>query len=286
MAFHLASGTLNPTNASILEALRAIEVDARLTLPADLRAAHPGDVVLGRLDVTPSLEGVEPGMWELRRAKARGVHVLNEPGALLAAHDKLMTAIRLGAAGLPHPRTAHVDASSVLPKLRPPFVVKPRFGSWGRDVYRCEDSLQLVACIASLAGRTWFERQGVLVQELVRPRGYDLRVIVAAGQVAGAIERVAADGEWRTNVALGGWRRPTDPPLEARALAIEAAAALGGDLVGVDLLPDEQGGWTVLEINGAVDFTSEYSLDGGDVFAEVARTLAPVQLLEVAGAVS
>ena len=46
------------------------ELDARLTLPADLSAAHPGDVVLGRLDVTPTLEGVEPGMWELRRAKA------------------------------------------------------------------------------------------------------------------------------------------------------------------------------------------------------------------------
>jgi RimK family alpha-L-glutamate ligase len=286
MSFHLVSGTLNPTNASLLEALRSVGVDARLTLPVDLRAAHPGDIVLGRLDVTRNLEGVEPGMWELRRAKARGVHVLNEAGALLAAHDKLTTAIRLAAAGLPHPRTAHVDGGSVIPNLRPPFVVKPRFGSWGRDVYRCEDSLQLVACLASLSERGWFERQGVLVQELVRPRGYDLRVIVAAGQVAGAIERVAADGEWRTNVALGGWRRPTDPPVEARALAIEAAAALGGDLVGVDLLPDEQGGWTVLEVNGAVDFTSEYSLDGFDVFAEVARVLAPAHLLEVAGAVS
>jgi RimK family alpha-L-glutamate ligase len=286
MSFHLVSGTLSPTNASLLEALRADGVEARLTLPADLASVHPGDVVLGRLDVTPNLEGVEPGMWELRRAEARGVHVLNGAGALLSAHDKLMTAIRLGTAGLPHPRTAHVDAGSVLPNLRPPFVVKPRFGSWGRDVYRCVDSLQLVACLASLEGRSWFERQGVLVQELVRPRGYDLRVIVAAGRVAGAIERVAADGEWRTNVALGGWRRQTDPPAEACELAIEAAAVLGGDLVGVDLLPDEEGGWTVLEVNGAVDFTSEYSLDGCDVFAEVARALAPAQLLEVAGAVS
>ncbi|MBA3718033.1 MAG: hypothetical protein H0W87_07400 [Actinobacteria bacterium] len=282
MAFHLVSGTLNPTNAALLEALRNAGVDARLTLPADLGSAHAGDVALGRLDVMPNLEGVEPGMWELRRAKARGVHVLNEPGALLAAHDKLTTAIRLAAAGVPHPRTAHIDGGSMLPNLRPPFVVKPRFGSWGRDVYRCEDSLQLVACLASLSGRAWFERQGVLVQELVPPCGYDLRVIVANGNVVGAIERVAADGEWRTNVALGGWRRPTDPPVGARALAVEAAAALGGDLVGVDLLPDGPGSWTVLEVNGAVDFTSEYSLDGSDVFADVAHGLAPVELLETA----
>jgi RimK family alpha-L-glutamate ligase len=281
MAFHLVSGTLNPTNAALLEALRGVGLDARLTLPSDLGAAHPGDLVLGRLDVTQSLEGVEPGMWELRRAKARGIHVLNEPGALLAAHDKLMTAIRLAAAGVPHPRTAHVDGTSVLPNITPPFVVKPRFGSWGRDVYLCEDSLQLAACLASLEGRPWFDRQGVLVQELVPPRGYDLRVIVAAGRVAGAIERVAADGEWRTNVALGGWRRRTDPPVEARVLAIEAAAALGGDLVGVDLLPNGRGGWTVLELNGAVDFTAEYSLDR-NVFAEVAEALAPADVLEPA----
>jgi RimK family alpha-L-glutamate ligase len=284
MAFHLVSGTLNPTNAALLEALREAGLDARLTLPCDLAAAHPGDVVLGRLDVTQSLEGVEPGMWELRRAKARGINVLNEPGALLAAHDKLTTAIRLATAGVPHPRTAYVDGTSVLPSLTPPFVVKPRFGSWGRDVYRCEDSLQLAACLASLEGRPWFERQGVLVQELIPPRGYDLRVIVAAGRVAGAIERVAADGEWRTNVALGGWRRRTDPPVEARALAIEAAAAIGGDLIGVDLLPDDHGGWTVLELNGAVDFTAEYSLEN-DVFAVVAQALAPAHLLEAAAAV-
>lgn len=281
MTFHLVCGTLNRTNAALLDALTGAGLDARTTSPSELRDARPGDIALGRLDVLPTLEGVEAGMWELRRAKSRGVHVLNDAPTLLAAHDKLATALRLAAAGLPHPRTAHLDGGSALPKLRPPLVVKPRFGSWGRDVFRCEDALQFAACLASLEGRNWFEQQGVLVQELVPPCGYDLRIIVAGGRVAGAIERVAADGEWRTNVALGGWRRRTDPPAGARALAVEAAAAIGGDLVGVDLLPDASGGWTVLELNGAVDFTDEYSLDGANVFAEVVDALAPAQPLEL-----
>ena len=285
MAFHLVCGTLNRTNAALLEALRNAGLDARMTTPESLSSARAGDTALGRLDVLPTLEGVEAGMWELRRARTRGVHVLNDAGTLLAAHDKLATALRLAAAGLPHPRTAHLDGHSALPRLIPPLVVKPRFGSWGRDVFRCEDALQLTACLAALEGREWFEQQGVLVQELVPPQGYDLRIIVAGGRVAGAIERVAADGEWRTNVALGGWRRRTDPPAGARALAVEAAAAIDGDLVGVDLLPDGTGGWTVLELNGAVDFTDEYSLDGTNVFAEIVDALAPVQPLEIAALV-
>ncbi len=113
------------------------------------------------------------------------------------------------------------------------------------------------------------------MQELVPPCGYDLRVVVAGGEVVGSVRRLAAPGEWRTNVALGGRRLPASVPAPARGLALAAAAALGADLVGVDLLPLQNGGWTVLELNGAADFTVEYSLPGRDVFDETARLLVP-----------
>jgi glutathione synthase/RimK-type ligase-like ATP-grasp enzyme len=84
---------------------------------------------------------------------------------------------------------------------------------------------------------------------------------------------VASDGEWRTNVALGGRRVPVDPPLEARLLAVAAAHSVGATLAGVDLLPDGSGGFVVLEVNGAVDFTEEYSLDGEAVFERVVKAV-------------
>jgi glutathione synthase/RimK-type ligase-like ATP-grasp enzyme len=106
-----------------------------------------------------------------------------------------------------------------------------------------------------------------------------VRVLVAAGQVVGAVQRVAAPGEWRTNIALGGRRLPTIPSAEACATAIEAAAAIGGGFVGVDLLPTRFG-YVVVELNGCVDFTDEYSFPGEDVFFEVAQALtAPVPAL-------
>ena len=104
-----------------------------------LKRLAPGDIALGRLDVLPTLDGVEPGLWALDRLAALGVTVLNARSTLVAAHDKLATAGALAAASLPHPRTVHVAPWLELPELEPPLVLKPRFGSWGEDVIRCDD---------------------------------------------------------------------------------------------------------------------------------------------------
>jgi glutathione synthase/RimK-type ligase-like ATP-grasp enzyme len=81
-------------------------------------------------------------------------------------------------------------------------------------------------------------------------------------------------------VALGARRRPVSPPEEARAIALGAAAAVGGDLVGIDLLPSDLGTWVVLEVNGAVDFSGTYAL-GDDVFAATRQALGSRALVGV-----
>ena len=248
-----------------------------------------GDAALGRLDVLPTIDGIDDGMWALGALEARGVVVLNDASALYATHDKLLTARLLRRMGLPHPRTVHVRPNRPFAAVRPPVVVKPRFGSGGRAVTWCEDEDSLVETLSSLSSAPWFEQQGVLVQELVPPQGYDLRILVAAGQIVGAIFRIAAEGEWRTNVTLGGLRRSvSDPPRAACELALTAARAAGAALVGVDLVPEVDGSWTIIELNGAVEFTSEYQLDE-DVFdcaaAELARAAELLAMLESASTV-
>jgi RimK family alpha-L-glutamate ligase len=279
----VVAATMTKTNRALLSALRRGGVAAEWLTPdrIEVRTA-PGDVVLSRLDVAQTLDGVEPGTWELRRAQRAGVVVLNDTSALLRSHDKLATALTLAGAGVPHPRTAHVGAPDAEPPLRLPVVVKPRFGSWGRDVYACESPAEYRRCLERLCDRTWFRAHGVLVQELVPPQGHDLRVLVAGGTVVGAVGRDAAPGEWRTNVALGARRRPEAPGARACTLAVGAAAAVGGALVGIDLLPLDGGDYVVLEVNAAVDFTPEYSLPGGNVFDDVAAVLA-AELREAAG---
>ena len=206
--------------------------------------------------------------------------------ALVAAHDKLVTARLLARAGIPHPRTEQLRPGGDLPDLGLPVVIKPRLGSWGVDVFRCESEEELQKALEEVRSRPWFQRHGALVQELVPPTGYDLRLVVAGGAVVGAVRRIAAPGEWRTNVSLGGSRRKARPAAAAVALGIAAAAAIGADLVGVDLLPAGDG-YTVIELNGAVDFDGLYSLAGQDVLREAAvalgllpaRTKRPVRRL-------
>lgn len=273
MRFAVVAHCVTDTNAALVAASKAIGVPADVLSPRDaLRILEPGDVALGRLDVREGLDGIETGSIELERLAAGGVEVLNRPSTLVAAHDKLLTARALRLAGLPHPHTSLIAEG--LPAQAPelPLVLKPRFGSWGRDVVLCRNRDDLDAALERAAFRGWFREHGALVQELVPPIGWDLRLVVAGGNIVGAARRVAAPGEWRTNVSLGGRSEPVAPPPLARTLAIAAAAAIRADLVGVDLLPT-QNGYVIAELNGAVDFRSWYALDGSDVFAETVLEL-------------
>jgi RimK family alpha-L-glutamate ligase len=270
----LVSWRASYAETRLTAAARRIGYEARTVNPleAALQVTH-GDIVLNRLDVRGTLDGVERGVGRLRRLERAGICVLNSPRAQRAAHDKLVTALVLARRGVPHPHTAFLREHGLGAAPELPVVVKPRFGSWGRDVFRCETQAELSACLRLVAGRAWFRRQGALLQELVPNSGRDLRILVAGGHISGAVERCAAPGEWRTNIALGGSRRPTHPPEDACLAALEAVAAVGVDLACVDVLMRADGSPVVLEVNGAPDFTGSYAFDGTDVFEAVLRGL-------------
>ena len=265
--------TSNEASVALAERWAAIGLDAELMTAREAAGElRSGDVALGRLDVLPSLDGVEKGLFDLLRLERRGIRVINPVAALLAAHDKLRTAWILHAAGVPHPVTRHLRDSDAV-GLSPPLVLKPRFGSWGADVVLCCTESAVRDRLAEVSKRTWFRRHGVLVQTAVPSAGHDLRVLIAAGRVVGAIERTAAPGEWRTNVACGGACEPVAVSPAAGELAATAAAAIEADLVGVDLMPLGDDRYVVLELNGAVDFGDDYVLGDADLYVDIAAAL-------------
>jgi RimK family alpha-L-glutamate ligase len=284
MQFAVVAHRTSETNDALAGAAASLGLPATVLSPRDaLRTLEPGDIALGRLDVREELDGVERGTEELGQLVASGIVLLNPPSALVAAHDKLLTARILRRAGVPHPRTWLIADGAPSPAPELPVVLKPRFGSWGRDVVLCPTADTLDRELARFSQRPWFAGQGVLAQELVPPLGWDLRVIVSGGRVVGAARRVAAPGEWRTNVALGGHIEAAAPSPLAQALALEAAAAIRGDLVGIDLLPLGKG-FIVSEVNGAVDFRRAYALRPGNVFRDAIHELVRVAQLRRAAA--
>ncbi len=274
MKFAVVAHRRSATNEALVAAARAWGLDSELLDPhTALTSLEPGDVALARLDVREGLDGIERGTGELERLAAGGVDVRNPPGTLVVAHDKLLTARALRLAGLPHPHTTLLSPTLPTPVPELPVVLKPRFGSWGRDVERCTTSDELDAALVRLQRKPWFREHGALAQELVEPSGLGpARLVVAGGRVVGAACRIARSGEWRTNAALGAQVEPVEPPPLARALALAAARAARADLVGVDLLPTSNGGFVVLELNGAVDFRPVYA-PLRDVFSETVAAL-------------
>src|SRR4051794_38353188 len=105
MRIAVVAQTATPANEALVR-VGCRGADWCLMTPSEaLATLSPGDAAIGRIDVLPTLDGVDDGIWVLGALAARDVTVLNGAPALLAAHDKLLTARLLRRAGLPHPRT-------------------------------------------------------------------------------------------------------------------------------------------------------------------------------------
>jgi tetrahydromethanopterin:alpha-L-glutamate ligase len=200
-----------------------------------------------------------------------GALTVNPVTGLLAAEDKARTSWLLARAGIPTPPWAAAqqvsDAAAALAELGP-AVVKPLRGSLGEGIERLDpDEPGLSARLAGLLDG----RQAVYLQRWIPPRGgraRDLRLFVIGARVAAAMHRIAPPGEFRTNVRQGGEVAACEPDRACAAVAVRAAEALGLEYAGVDLVESE-GGYTVIEVNGAPRWEGLLQATGRDMAEEI-----------------
>ncbi|QGV77872.1 RimK family alpha-L-glutamate ligase [Streptomyces ficellus] len=205
--------------------------------------------------------------YAARCLTSAGVEVLNSADATEVCGDKWRTTLALRAAAVPTPRTAlgltPQAALDALESLGYPAIVKPLVGSWGRLVVRLPDRAAAEGVFEYVAALPGPQSHLTYVQELIDKPGRDIRAIVVGGQVLGAVHRTGES--WRTNVALGARARPCEATPEITKLSLDAAAAVGTDIAGVDLIEDRDGRLLVLEVNHRVEFSGFQSAFGDRV---------------------
>lgn len=205
------------------------------------------DAILVRTMPVGTLDQIIFRVDLLHRLRESGVCVVNSPRCLEVSIDKYLTTVKLQQAGLPVPRTIacqHLDAAhEAFEKLGGDVVVKPLFGGEGRGILRVDS-----ADLADRVFKTLLSLGQVLyLQEFVAHPGFDIRVFLLGDRVWSIRRR--NDSDWRTNVSRGAVAEPIELDGAWLDLARRAAEAVGGWMVGVDLLPDREGKPLLLEVN-------------------------------------
>ena len=206
------------------------------------------DAVIVRSMPLGSLEQVIFRMDCLQIWESSNVPVINPPRSLEVAIDKWLTLHRLHQVGVPVPATiacqTRAAAMEAFELLGGDVLVKPLFGGEGRGIVRLQNADMAWRVLGTLQQIG----QVLYLQQYCHHLGYDIRVLFIGERVF-SIKRHAVGGAWRTNLSQGSVPESHKLSETEMELARKSAEAVGGSILGVDLLPCCDGRLLVLEVN-------------------------------------
>ena len=210
-------------------------------------------------------------------ADAYDIPVVNSGETAEVCADKVKNSIALEQAGVPTPTTEVAftkdAAMDIIEDFGYPCVIKPVIGSWGRLMAKLDSESAAEAVLEHKEVLGHYEHKVFYIQEFVEKPGRDIRVLATDGEPVAAMVR--SSDHWLTNAAKGADTAEFELDDEARRLVREASDAVGGGLLGVDLMEtgvDENGnptGYTVHEVNHNVEFKALDGVTDVDVPARV-----------------
>ena len=186
-----------------------------------------------------------------------GVNVINCLKTGVFAGNKLYTHMLLKKQGVPTPYASVAFSKDAalesLEKNGYPKVIKPTVGSWGRMISKINDRDSAEGIIE---GReTMYPIYQIhYLEEFVERPPRDIRAIMVGDKVVAAIYRYSGDGNWKTNMALGGRSEKCEVTGELEEICIKAKNAVEGQIVGVDLMESKEKGFVVHEVNNTTEY--------------------------------
>ncbi|MDJ0977705.1 MAG: glutathione synthase [Erythrobacter sp.] len=202
------------------------------------------DVVLMRQD-PPFHMGYITATHLLERIAGETL-VVNDPVSVRNAPEKVMV-LDYRRFMPPTLVTRSVDEVRAFMAEHGAVVVKPIHGNGGKAIFRIPADGDNLTALLEVFNQTWPEPH--MVQPfLPEVTEGDKRIVVIDGEIAGAINRIPGEGEFRSNLAMGGSAEPTGLTDREREIC-EAMGPnlkrLGLTFVGIDVI----GGKYLTEIN-------------------------------------
>jgi len=196
-----------------------------------------------------------------------GMRVFNSAAVTALCNDKLLTTLALLRAGVPTPRTLLAFEPQVsiqgIEMLGYPVVLKPIAGSWGRLLARINDRDAAEAVLEHQETLGSYQHHIHYIQQYVAKPQRDIRAFVVGGQTICAIYRTSE--HWVTNTARGAVASNCPVTTELDSLCVQAAQAVGGGILAIDVLEDPEHGLLVNEINATMEFRNSIAPTGVDI---------------------
>lgn len=207
------------------------------------------------------------GLAVVRQFEMMDVYCLNESNAIARSRDKMRALQLLSVSDdTAIPLTAFARKPEYARKMLshvggPPAIAKLIQGTQGAGVMMVDSKQSFDSVIDAFHAIN----QNILVQGFVKEaKGRDIRAFVVGRKVVGAMSRQAVEGEFRSNVHLGGSAQPVKLSPEYRRAALAAARHMGLNVAGVDLLPSDEGPM-VMEVNSTPGLEGIEKATGVDV---------------------
>lgn len=274
------SAGANRQASRIAEELNALGVQTEMRL----NGAFDADIFSSRVRLAQKPDFVvylDKDKYLSRLWEKEGVRLFNSAEGVEVCDDKMLTYIALANGGveipdtLPAPLCYYPDARVreeycrvVEERLGYPLVVKKSFGSWGMDV----NLIQNFAELTKIAEE--YKLFPHLYQKYIAAkRGEDTRVLVIGGKAVAAMRR-RNDGDFRSNIELGGRGYPAEITKSYREISERAARLLSIDYCGIDLLEGEDGRPIVCEVNSNAFFNEAEKVTGVNIAGAYAAHIA------------
>jgi len=228
---------------------------------------------LGRYDaVLPRIGASQTsyGTAIVRQFEMMGDFVINKSDAIKASRDKLRSLQVLAKHGIDMPITGYashtMDIHDVIEKVgKTPLIMKLLQGTQGNGMVLAET----MKAAESVMNAFKQVDADILIQEFIKESsGVDIRVIVVGKKVVAAMQRVAPEGEFRSNVHRGAATKHINLTPEEEEIAIKSTKILGLSVAGVDLMRSKRGP-LVLEVNSSPGLQGIELLTGADVAGEI-----------------